>query len=61
MTCILLFALVLIDVIFGQFFLSWLGAIICSAILFIFVIPFLEILKANLFVTRYKLLLVGLK
>ena len=60
-TCILLFALVLVDVLFGQFFLSWVAAIINSAILFIFVIPFLEILKTNLFVTRYKLLLAGLK
>lgn len=61
LSCFLLFMLVLVDVLLGQFFLSWLAAIINSALLFIVFIPLLEIIKANLFVSRYKLLTLGLK
>ena len=66
LSCFLLFVLVCIDVLFGQFFsgdfsLSWIAAIINSALLFIVFIPFLEIVKANVFVTRYGLLTLGLK
>ncbi|MCD6522715.1 MAG: hypothetical protein J7K68_03120 [Candidatus Diapherotrites archaeon] len=60
-TLILLFVLVLIDVIIGQFKIFWLSSIINATIIFLFVIPYLEILKANIYLTRYKLLLSGLK
>ncbi|MCD4739754.1 hypothetical protein K8R43_01025 [archaeon] len=62
----LLFVLVCLEVIFGQFFLgdmslTWIAVITNSLLLFIVFIPFLEIIKANVFVARYRLLTLGLK
>jgi hypothetical protein len=50
-----------VDVVLGQFYLFWLSALFDAFLLFMFIIPFLEIVKANIFITRYKLALSGLK
>ncbi len=58
---VLLFLMILVDVFFGQFYLFWLAALFDAFILFMFIIPYLEIVKANIFITRYRLALSGLK
>ncbi len=50
-----------LDVGLGQTGIFWLPVLVNTLLLFIFVIPYLEVLKANLYLTRYKLLLSGLK
>jgi hypothetical protein len=65
LSCILVFSLVLLDVLLGQFFITeetvFITTFINSGLLFIFFIPYLEIVKANVFLTRYPLLTLGLK
>jgi len=61
LTAFFLFILVIMEVVLGQFMLFWLSAIISSVAIFLFVLPYLEILKANLYLSRYKLLIGGLK
>ena len=56
-----LLALLALDVGLGQTGIFWLPVAVDTLLLFIFVIPYLEVLKANLYLTRYKLLLSGLK
>jgi hypothetical protein len=54
--------MLVIDVGLGQLKIVWLPALVNSAFLFLFVIPYLEVLKAQLFIsTRYRLTLAGLK
>lgn len=53
--------LLVVDVGLGQTGIFWLPRIVCTLLLFLFVIPYLEVLKANLYLTRYGLLLSGLK
>ena len=57
----MLIVLLIIDVGLGQTGIFWLPRLIDPLLLFLFVIPYLEILKANLFLSRYGLLLSGLK
>ena len=61
MAMFFMIALLLIDVGLGQTKIFWLPVLVDTVLLFLFVIPFLEVLKANLYLTRYKLLLSGLK
>ena len=58
---ILLALLLVLDVGLGQTGIFWLPVLVVTLLLFLFVIPYLEVLKANLYLTRYKLLLSGLK
>ncbi|MBN3037158.1 MAG: hypothetical protein JW834_01805 [Candidatus Diapherotrites archaeon] len=57
----MLFSLVVMEVLVGYFRLFWLGALLSSTVMFLFVIPYIEVLKANLYVTRYRVTVAGLK
>lgn len=59
-TLVLLFLLIVLEVLIGQTKIFWLPPIISAIVLFLFIIPYLEIVKANIYLTRYKLLLSGL-
>lgn len=61
LTLFFLAILLALDVGLGQTGIFWLPVLVDTLLLFIFVIPYLEVLKANLYLTRYKLLLSGLK
>jgi len=61
LTIFMLAILLVIDVGLGQTGIFWLPVLVDTLLLFLFVIPFLEVLKANLYLTRYRLLLSGLK
>ncbi|MCK4328088.1 MAG: hypothetical protein KAW41_06525 [Candidatus Diapherotrites archaeon] len=60
-TIAMLAMLLVIDVGLGQTTIFWLPVLVDTLLLFLFVIPYLEVLKANLYLTRYRLLLSGLK
>ncbi len=60
-TIAMLAVLLVLDVGLGQTGIFWLPVLVNTLLLFLFVIPYLEVLKANLYLTRYKLLLSGLK
>jgi hypothetical protein len=60
-TAVLLFLMVALEVLIGQLKVFWIPPLLSSIILFLFVIPYLEILKTNLYLSKYKLLLSGLK
>ena len=49
-------ALVLFEVLLGQFKIFWLPVMFSASVLLLVVIPFTEILKTNLYLSRYKLL-----
>jgi hypothetical protein len=57
----LLLAMITIEVVLGRMRVFLIPQILSAAIMFLFAIPLLEILKANIYLTRYKLLLSGLK
>lgn len=59
-TLLLLISLIVMEVLIGQLKIFWITPLFSSFILFILVIPLLEIFKANLYLTKYKLLLGGL-
>ena len=61
LTIAFLALLLIIDVGLGQTGIFWLPVLADTLLLFLFVIPYLEVLKANLYLTRYRLLLSGLK
>ncbi|MFC2174691.1 hypothetical protein ACFLQ2_02365 [archaeon] len=61
LTTFLLAFLLVIDVGLGQTGIFWLPVLVDTLLLFLFVIPYLEVLKANLYLTQYRLLLSGLK
>lgn len=61
LTLVMLCMLLVFDVALGQTRSFWLPVLVDTLLLFLFVIPYLEVLKANLYLTRYRLLLSGLK
>jgi hypothetical protein len=58
---VLLLVMITIEVVLGRMRIFLIPQILSAAIMFLFAIPVLEILKANVYLTRYKLLLSGLK
>ncbi len=56
-----LFVLVLIETMIGHLKVFWLSPIFSSFLLFVFVLPYIEFLKTNLYLSRYKLLTSGIK
>jgi len=61
LTSLFFLLMLFIDVGLGQTKIFWLPAFINTSFLFLFVLPFIEIVKVNLYITRYRLLLSGLR